>query len=117
NFDGKGAGKKRSRIWRQRRALIDACARVYGLEFLESRVMLAADFWTGGAGVNTNWSAGANWLRGAAPRPGDDLVFPVSNTVNGVTTLVTQFTATDDFNAGTQFNSINIKAGGYSLTG
>src|SRR5450755_2391938 len=62
---------------RRRRVLMQACEQAYGIEKLESRVMLAADLWTG-AGGNANWTTGANWASGVAPRPGDDLIFPTS---------------------------------------
>src|ERR1700722_6379512 len=115
NLDG-NASNKRTLSRRQRNILALACA--YGIEKLESRVMLAADFWTGANhATDSNWTDGANWLGGAAPRPGDDLVFPASGSslIGGAT--VGSFSTVDNFNAGTLFNSITFKAGGYSVDG
>lgn len=42
--------------------------------------------WTG-MGPTLNWSKGANWGAGAAPRPGDDLVFPAAGSGPVVNTL------------------------------
>src|SRR5258708_6688505 len=90
NSKSKSVEKGRSRMTRQRQILMQACLNAYGIEILETRMMLAADFWTG-AGANANWSTGANWLGGNAPRPGDDLVFPVSNNTSGVSASVSNF--------------------------
>src|SRR5438046_5544471 len=60
------------------------------------------------SGTSSNlWSAAANW-GGTAPVPGDDLLFPsgASNVSN-----------TNDFAAGTAFNSIAISGAGYVLAG
>src|SRR6185437_887789 len=93
---------------RRRRVLKQACDLAYGIEWLESRVMLAADLWVGG-GADNHWSTGANWARGVAPRPGDDLIFPV--------TARTTTTTLNDYAAGTPFNSIMLKGSGYAITG
>jgi autotransporter-associated beta strand protein len=66
--------------------------------------------WTGG-GSGANWNSGANW-DGAAPIPGSDLIFSGTN----------QPATTNDFAAGTMFNSIsftNATAGstGFTLSG
>ncbi|WP_145030694.1 beta strand repeat-containing protein [Caulifigura coniformis] len=42
------------------------------MQRLESRVLLSAVTWTGGAGTS-NWSDGSNWSGGAVPGPGDDV--------------------------------------------
>lgn len=52
--------------------------------------------WDGGAGDN-NLSTAANWSSDVAPVAGDDLVFPAN---------ITDRTITNDFSAGTSFNSI-----------
>jgi fibronectin-binding autotransporter adhesin len=63
--------------------------------------------WVGG-GPDNNWSDGANWVGGVAPSAGDSLVFAAS---------ALQYTSVDDFAAGTQFNSVTLLGGGYSITG
>jgi autotransporter-associated beta strand protein len=65
--------------------------------------------WTG-AGGNNNLSNPANWQEGIAPDSDDDLVFP-----DGAVT----FTPSNDFSAGSTFNSITFSgsAGGYDLGG
>jgi len=67
-----------------------------------------------GAGADNNWTTAANW-GGTAPVAGDDLVFPDS--------AARKATNTNDFAAGTNFNSITFGntgpayAGGYTLSG
>ena len=85
-----------------------------GLEALEDRLLLSTRVWDGsadGSGVpfaNSNWSAPQNWVGDIATVAGDDLRFPVS---------ARQLTATNDFPAGTPFNSLAIAGTGYNLTG
>lgn len=105
----KGGGKRRWGLSKRRRILVQACKGAYSVESLESRVLLAADFWTGASTANNNWTTGANWANGVAPRPGDDLVFPAGLTGAGQLNY-------NDF-AGTQFQSIGLKGGGYTLDG
>src|SRR5262249_27785088 len=62
--------------------------------------------WTGG-GTTTNWSDPGNW-GGTAPSAGDNLVFGAGPT---------QLVSTNDFAAGTQFNSITLSGSGYSISG
>ena len=57
----------------------------------------ATRVWSGAPGTPSLWSNAANW-NGVAPVAGDDLVFPAG--VPGA--------STNDFPAGTQFNSISI---------
>jgi autotransporter-associated beta strand protein len=64
------------------------------------------DTWTGG-GTTNHWSDAANW-GGKAPSAGDNLVFPAG---------AAQATNTNDFAAGTTFNSITVSGGGYSISG
>ena len=61
--------------------------------------------WTGG-GASNNWSDAGNW-GGAAPAPGDDLIFA------GVTKLTTNF---NDFAAGSVFKSISFASGAGAFT-
>ena len=62
--------------------------------------------WTG-AGSDGNWSTAANW-GGAAPVPGDVLVFP-SGAANKVTI--------NDFGVGTPFDAIQIGDNAYTFGG
>lgn len=65
-------------------------------------------YWTGT--ISNLWSVAGNWigLGGAAPGAGDDLVFPSG---------ATNFSTSNDYEAGTSFNSITITADGYTLAG
>jgi hypothetical protein len=58
--------------------------------------------------VSGNWSVGANWAGGAAPNPGDDLVFPATSTI---------LSTTNDLVAGIAINSITFNGNGYRLAG
>jgi autotransporter-associated beta strand protein len=78
------------------------------LDSLEERVAPATDVWSGASPVDGNWATAANWVGGAAPSPGDDLVFP-----GGAARL----TANNNFTAGTNFNSITVAGAGYTLQG
>src|SRR5262245_66686522 len=61
--------------------------------------------WTG---TNSgNWSDGGNWS-GGTPVAGDDLVFPAA---------ASNKTNTNDYPAGTSFNSITFTGSDYYLTG
>src|SRR5439155_20259245 len=62
--------------------------------------------WTGG-GDGIHWTNGGNW-GGSPPVAGDDLVFPAGPTNKSTT---------NDFAAGTMFNSIALSDGGYTLGG
>ncbi len=73
------------------------------VEGLEIRLTPATSTWSGA--VNNLWSNAGNW--DVAPAAGSDLVFPA------VTTEV----ITNDLAAGTSFNSIQIQAAGYDITG
>ena len=63
--------------------------------------------WTGG-GSTANWSDPNNWSGGVAPSPGSKLIFGPS---------ATQLTSTNDFAAGTSFNTITFSGGGYTVSG
>jgi autotransporter-associated beta strand protein len=63
--------------------------------------------WSGG-GTNTYWTNPANWTANVAPSPGSDLVFPLG---------AAQLNASNNFPAGTLFNSITISGTNYSLSG
>jgi hypothetical protein len=76
------------------------------MEGLEERIVLATDTWTGAVGPN--WSTAGNWVGDVAPSPGDSLVFPAA---------AGNLTNTNDFPAGTTFNSITIQGSGYKMTG
>jgi fibronectin-binding autotransporter adhesin len=77
-----------------------------GGPFLGPYMAAATATWTGGGGDN-NWTNPANW-GGTAPVAGDDLVFP-----GGAARL----NNTNDFAAGTSFNSITLSGTGYTLSG
>jgi autotransporter-associated beta strand protein len=74
---------------------------------LESRLAPANAIWDGG-GADNLWSTAANWVGDVAPQAGDDLVFP-----SGAARL----TNTNDFAAGTEFNSLSVTGGGYEIGG
>jgi autotransporter-associated beta strand protein len=63
--------------------------------------------WSGG-GTNTYWTNPANWTANVAPSPGSDLVFPLGAAL---------LSASNNFPAGTLFNSITISGTNYSLFG
>ena len=74
---------------------------------LVAPVAAATYTWTG-AGVNNQWSTGANWLGGVAPTGGGDLVFPAT---------AAQFSTVNDFAPGTTFTSITFSGSGYTIAG
>ncbi len=76
--------------------------------FCASSVNAATVTWDGGGSTN-NMTEAANWAGDVAPVADDDLVFPLN---------VTKFTVTNDFTAGTNFNSLtfNNTAGSSSYT-
>lgn len=63
--------------------------------------------WDGG-GADTNWQTAANWAGDIAPVANDDLVFPA---------VAAQFTANNNFSLFTNFGSITIEGGAYTLSG
>jgi autotransporter-associated beta strand protein len=63
--------------------------------------------WDGG-GVNALWTNPTNWTGDISPVAGDDLSFPPG---------AARLTSTNDFSAGTTFNSISIGGAGYLLRG
>ncbi|MDQ2966215.1 MAG: S8 family serine peptidase, partial [Chloroflexota bacterium] len=77
-----------------------------GGPFVGPYVAAAARTWTGG-GLNNNWTTALNW-GGIAPVGGDDLTFPAG---------AARLSNTNDFAAGTAFNSITISGTGYTLAG
>ncbi len=84
------------------------------LEGLEVRIAPATDIWTGVAAQtlqDLSWSNASNWSNGA-PQNGQDLVFPVSSSSSFIPTqaIVNDLT-------GMTFDSIEIDAPGYSITG
>ena len=96
-------------------ASVGAFAQALGLRILAAVVVVgfsASAFgqtsrtWTG-AGADANWTTPANW-GGTAPAEGDKLVFPAS---------ATAYPATNDFTAGTRFDSIQIDSSSYTFGG
>jgi len=77
-----------------------------GGPFVGPYAAAATKTWTGGGG-DANWQTGANW-GGTAPVANDDLVFPTS---------ALQLSNTNNFPAGTAFNSITISGANYTLAG
>ena len=75
---------------------------VLAIFFSISQASAATLTWTG-AGADNNWTTGDNWSGNAAPlgNSAEDLVFP-----SGASQLVN----TNDFTAGTSFNSIVVNA-------
>ena len=79
------------------------------LEGLEVRITPSTFTWTG-LGSDTNWTTAGNWSGNTPPSPGGDLVFPSL-------TSKTPFLSVNNFSSDTTFNSINIGAAQYSLSG
>ena len=77
------------------------------LESLEERIPLAVRIWDGGGG-DANWTTAANWAGDISPLAGDDLVFAAG---------AAQATNTNNFAAGTRFNTIQIQGSGYNISG
>jgi hypothetical protein len=69
---------------------------------------LAATKTWSGLGGDANWMTPGNWMGGVAPVANDDLVFPAG---------AMQPTNTNNFPAGTVFNSLTIQGAGYTLNG
>jgi len=63
--------------------------------------------WDGG-GADNNWGTAANWVGDVAPVANDDLVFPVT---------ATQFNTNNNFFFFTNFNSLTIEGGDYTIGG
>ena len=61
--------------------------------------------WTG-AGIDKNWTTGANWVGRVAPTPGADVVFRANSTQNFV-----------DLDTSSTVNSITINAGNPYIQG
>ena len=69
--------------------------------------MQATRTWDGG-GADDKWTTKENWAGDVAPQPGDILVFPQD---------AARKSNTNDFPAGTVFDSIQFSGSGYSITG
>ncbi len=98
-FDGDPSGRRASKKAQGRRR------QRLAIETLEGRITPATSTWVG-AGIDANWSTSGNF--DVTPSAGDDLVFP-----SGASRL----TNTNDFTAGTSFNSISFSGSGYSVGG
>src|ERR1043166_7119118 len=72
-----------------------------------SSCLAATRTWDGG-GTDNNWTTATNWVGDIAPLPGDDLVFPAS---------AAQLSNSNNFPAGTGFNSISFTGEGYTIGG
>lgn len=75
--------------------------------FLTLNSEAAVKTWDGG-GTDSNWQTAANWVGDTAPAPGDDLVFPAN---------ASQFSTNNNFFLLTNFNSITIEGGDYTIGG
>src|SRR5262249_49360527 len=80
------------------------------LEQLEDRLAPATFQWSG-AGANSNWSTGANWVGGVAPSPTAfaDLDFP--------TLPAGRITSTNNDLLNASFRSITFSGPNYTLAG
>jgi fibronectin-binding autotransporter adhesin len=70
-------------------------------------VQAATRTWDGGSAIDGNWQTAANWQSNLAPVAGDDLVFGTSPRTS----------STNNFAAGTIFNSITLGLGGNFISG
>ncbi len=73
----------------------------------EQTVLTTTLTWDGGGGADNNWMTAANWEYDVAPVAGDQLIFAGA----------TQTSTTNNFPAGTVFDSITFSNGGFTLTG
>jgi autotransporter-associated beta strand protein len=82
------------------------------VEDLEARLTPSADYWTGAA--SADWSDGANWKSGSAPKAGDSLVFNAADLSGDMITATV-----NDLAADTLISHITIQGGsqGFSLSG
>src|SRR5437868_6319953 len=87
------------------------------IERLETRLAPATFIWTGASQASRNWSDPNNWTTGGvpgAPAPSatgtDDLIFPAT-LASGAS-----FLSINDFVSGSQFRSMTLQGGGYTLT-
>lgn len=67
----------------------------------------AVKIWDGG-GADSNWKTAQNWIGDVAPVTDDDLIFPADSA---------QFSTSNDFFLFTNFNSITIEGGNYTIGG
>ena len=68
---------------------------------------LPAVIWNGGGGSNTSWSDGANWVNGAAPQGGNNVIFPPLSTAQNPSFDISN----------TIFGLVGISGSNYTLTG
>src|SRR5688500_8973786 len=77
-------------------------------EALEQRTLFATFHWDGGSAVDSNWATPQNWAGDVAPAQNDHLVFPGG---------AARTTNTNNYPAGTRFQSITFSGAGYSVDG
>ena len=79
-----------------------------GLEILEVRVVpsTVTSTWSG-LGTTTNWSDSGNWVDGAIPAAGDEIVFP---------STASNLTNTYDLGSAIAFGPLLIEGSGYSIS-
>jgi autotransporter-associated beta strand protein len=78
------------------------------LEWMESRTLLSAVTWTGGAGDN-NWDTPANWSTDSVPGSGDDV------TIDIAANIVHSDDVTDSINSLTSTEPLTISGGTLSI--
>src|SRR5438309_11886431 len=83
-----------------------ALALLFALILFPTHARGATKTWTG-SGVLEKWDSGLNW-DGAAPLPGDDLVFPATPSVGFVTD--------NNYPGGTLFRSITMTSANFGNT-
>src|SRR5437868_2360863 len=83
----------------------------FGLLLVPHAVEATVRFWTGN-GANNNWATAGNWSTGIAPVANDDLIFQ-----GGAAVDVTSLNNTNNYLAGTVFNSITLTGTNYILNG
>ncbi len=91
----------------------------YGLQSLESRVLLSTVTWTGLGTILSDWSVGLNWSTLAPPSNGDDVVFSgllrLGNT-NNLTNLSLHSITFSGNNFVIGGNAITLASGGAGIT-
>jgi hypothetical protein len=104
---------KRALRWR---TLAARCELLFVLMLVAVMAMPAQDSFAGtsatfvwtGSGPDPRWSTGLNWNGGNPPSAGSSLQFPSG---------ASQLTSVNDLLAGTSFQSLNINAPNYTISG
>jgi hypothetical protein len=101
-----------SQLSRQARIRATAILHAVALSFAADLDDLdaATKTWSGGDNNDSNWTSNGNWDGIGGASPNDDLVFPGGSSVHRVTN-------NNNFAVNTNFNSLEIEAGGYQISG